>query len=172
MIWLLTALGWAKKALTALADLARRYPREAAIIALLCLCGWLWHGKTRADDRTRAIVAASERAEADMLAAIKAQQDGYNILAKEADREHTQALADAGNRTDRFIAANRVRPETCQPDRAAEASQGDAATAPQVTPADAVLVEAADVRACSAAAVYAQSSYEWAQGMVAKGLAK
>lgn len=171
-LFLLTALGWAKTALTALLDAARRYPREAAIIALLCLSAWLWHGKQRAQDQTRAIAAAAERAEKDMLAAIKRQQDRYNTLAKETDDAHKQALADAGNRTDRFIAANRVRPQTCRAAQADAASQGEAAGAPEAAPTDAVLVEASDVRACSAAAVYAQSSYEWGQKLLRDGLAE
>lgn len=171
-LWIISALGWVKTALTALLDLARRYPREVAIVALLCLSAWLWHGKTRADERTRAIVAAAERSEKDMMAAIKRQQDRYNTLAKETDDAHKQALADAGDRTDRFIAARRVRPETCRAIEAPATGQGEAAGAPQAAPADAVLVEAGDVRACSAAAVYAQSSFEWGQKLLRDGLAE
>lgn len=171
-LWILSALGWAKTALTALVDVARRYPLQAALIASLCLNLWLWHGKTRADERTRAIVAAAERSEKDMLAAIKRQQDRYNTLAKETDDAHKQALANAGDRTDRFIAARRVRPETCRAAQAPAAGQGEVAGSPQAAPADAVLVEAGDVKACSAAAVYAQSSYEWAQKLLRDGLAE
>lgn len=171
-LFLLAALGWAKKALTAILDLARRYPREMAIVALLCLAAWLWQGWNKANAYSAALISASDKASAAFRAQIKAQQDSYNILAKETDREHKKALADAGDRTDRFIAANRVRPQACRPDRATQASQDQAAAAPQVSAPDAVLVDASDVRACSAAAVYAQSSYEWAQGLVAKGLAE
>ena len=47
-LWLLGALGWLRKAAGAALDLARRYPLQAACIALLCLSGWLWHGKGNA----------------------------------------------------------------------------------------------------------------------------
>lgn len=171
-IFLYTAIGWAKTALTALLALARRYPREVAIVALLCLSAWLWHGKSKAQEQTRAIAAAAERAEKDLLAAIKRQQDNYNQLAKETDDAHRKALADAGDRTDRFIAARRVRPETCRAASPAPAGQGEVAGTPEVAPAEAVLVDVSDVRACSAASVYAQSSYEWAQKLLRDGLAE
>jgi hypothetical protein len=52
VIWLklLGILNWAKKALTAFLGLARRYPLQAALIASLCLAGWLWRGKQSALD--------------------------------------------------------------------------------------------------------------------------
>lgn len=171
-LFILTALGWAKAALTAILDLARRYPREMAIVALLCLAAWLWQGWNKAEAYSAALISASDKASAAFRAQIKAQQESYNILAKETDREHKKALADAGDRTDRFIAARRVRPETCGAASPPQASQGEDPRAPEAAPADAVLVEAGDVRACSAAAVYAQSSYEWGQKLLRDGLAE
>lgn len=172
--WLLTALGWAKKALSALLSLARRYPLQAALIASLCANLWLWHGKTRADERARAITAASERAGADMMAAIKRQQERYNTLAKETDDAHKQALADAGDRTDRFIAARRVRPETCRAASAPAASQSEVAGSVEGTSqkADLVAVNADDVRICTENTIRLQSVKQWASQLMIAGYAE
>ena len=61
MIWL-TALGWLNKARVALWGAISRYPMQAALIASLCLSGWLWHGKHTAQEELAAMKRASVEA--------------------------------------------------------------------------------------------------------------
>ena len=56
---------WLREAATGLFRLARTYPLQAAIIALLCLSGWLWHGNTKRD---RAIARWEQAAKASQQA--------------------------------------------------------------------------------------------------------
>ncbi len=167
MIWLLRLLGWGRTALSALVGFIGRYPWQAACIALLCLSGWLWHGKSeaiagRAADRA-AYVAAQEEAEMRALAAKAETERKYERIATDADLSHARALADARAATDRYIAARRVRPEAA----ACSASGSDPAPGnphselPAGMPSGVVMAEA-DVRACSDLYDYAVSAHEWA----------
>ena len=61
MIWL-TALGWLNKARVVLWGAISRYPLQAALIALMCLSGWLWHGKHTAQEELAAMKRASVEA--------------------------------------------------------------------------------------------------------------
>jgi len=99
------------------------YPLHAACIALVLACVWLWSGKNAANDRAeryqaqiqseRALyTAAQEEAKARAIAAIEAKEAEYKDKANAADLSHAKALADAAGRTERYIAANRVRAET------------------------------------------------------------
>lgn len=170
MIWALKLLGWAKVALNAVAALIVRYPLQAALVASLCLSGWLWRGWNKAEAKIEAIELAAKQSEALHRAAIKAQQDKFDRLKKETDDGYKAALADAGDRTDRFIAANRVRGKSCAIEAAAP-GQGEGAGSPQEPSAEAfVAVTEADVKACAGAWVYAQASYEWAQGLIREGV--
>lgn len=169
-LFLLTALGWAKTALTALVDLVRRYPREMALIALLCLSAWLWRGWDKAEARIDAMETAAKQSETLHRAAIKAQQDKFDRLKKETDDGYKAALADAGDRTDRFIAANRLRGKSCAP-QAAAPSQGEGAGSPEKPAAEAfVAVTEADVKVCGSLYAYSLASYEWAQGLIREGV--
>lgn len=93
MIWLLSALGWIKRATDAILAAALSHPREAVILALLALCAFLaW----QSDNKSRTI--ASERA------AHAAQIENYRKAGE-------QSLA--------FARAEKLRKET----RYAEASK-------------------------------------------------
>lgn len=172
MIWLLNALGWAKTGLTVLADLARRYPLQMALIASLAACAWLWRGWDKAEARLDAMEAAAKQSEALHRAAIKAQQDKFDKLKKETDDGYKAALADAGDRTDRFIAANRLRGKSCAPQTAAP-GQGEGAGSPEKPAAETfVAVTEADVKVCGSLYAYSLASYEWAQGLIREGVAE
>ena len=171
MIWLLSALGWAKTALGVLADLIRRYPLQAALILSLAACGWLWHGKQKAEARVAAIEAAAKQSEALHRAAIKAQQDKFDRLKKETDDAYKAALADAGDRTDRFIAANRVRGKSC-PVKTAAPSQGqDPGSSEKPAAETFVAVTEADVKVCGSLYAYSLAAHQWAQGLIEQDLA-
>ena len=171
MIWLLNALGWAKTGLTVLADLARRYPLQMALIASLAACAWLWRGWDKAEARLDAMEAAAKQSEALHRAAIKAQQDKFDKLKKETDDGYKAALADAGDRTDRFIAANRLRGKSCAVEAAAP-GEGKGAGSPEKPAAEAELVAVteADVKVCGSLYAYSLASYEWAQGLIREGV--
>jgi hypothetical protein len=170
MIWLLNALGWAKTALTVLADLARRYPCQVALVVALAACAWLWRGWDKAEARIDAMETAAKQSEALHRAAIKAQQDKFDKLKKETDDGYKAALADAGDRTSRYIDTHRLRGKSCAIEAAAP-GQGEGAGSPEKPTAEAlVAVTEADVKACAGAWVYAQASYEWAQGLIREGV--
>ena len=117
MLWLFSALGCARKALQAAFGVVTKYPREAAIIALVCLAAFFWHGKGKANDRADAIEAQAkadsalwQKAHAANLASVKLLTDALNdqsarvrALGKASDarqRDAQAALARATARRD------------------------------------------------------------------------
>ena len=181
MIWLLSALGFAKKALTALLDIARKHPWQAAMLVALLIAGWQWRGKREAlsdlaaEKASHALtIKAGKDALAAQIALTKKTEAAYKAAAKEADNDHAKDLALAADRTERFIASNRVRK-----DCAGNVAAGPAAESPVAKssdgpgiPADMVAVTAEDVRVCTVNTVRLQSVREWGQELVAKGLAE
>jgi hypothetical protein len=177
---LLGLWGWLKEAAVALLGLVRRYPLQAALIASLCLSGWLWRGKQEAlgeRDLARVQFADCQRAgikarEA-QIALNKETKAKYEAAAKEADHEHEKALALANDRTERWIANHRVRQAGGSgADRSGAAAENQAAGVHQEMPADAVLVGAADVRICTARSQDALSAYEFGQALIKAGVAE
>lgn len=112
----------ARSALAALWSIIGRYPLQAALIASLCACAWLWRGKEAAQDRADTYAAqiltereacadAQRNAAIRAKAAIAAQEARYKEQADHADVQYTQALGNARSALDRYIATNRVRPQ-------------------------------------------------------------
>ena len=178
MLWLLSALGFVRKALQAAFAMAMRYPREVAIMLLLVAAAWLWHGKSAANDRADACAAgrATERAsyiaagkEAERLArAAKAAQEAkYTQLAKDADHAYETDLANARTAADRYIASHRVRAQAAGDSRGATvaATQGGSSGVPEIMPASAVLVSDSDVQACTGAVAYGIAAHDWAASL-------
>lgn len=158
MIWLLGALGAVRRALSALWGLARANPALAAIVLLAGLSGWLWWGWNRADGRTAAALeqvakwkTANDAATQWAMAEKSAREVKSRTDAERITREHTALAADTRSAADRFIAANRLRPEggQCRSGAAPAAPGADSAEVHPAMPADAVVVGASDVRACS-----------------------
>lgn len=175
MLWLLDTLGWLKKAAYAALCAFKRYPMQSALIASLCLSGWLWHGKGKAlaeRDAARAevsaMIEASKQATALALKERAANQAAFAKLKKEADNGHSTALADADRRTADFIRLRR-QSGSCAA-KADPASEGASAGVPESAPAETVLVEASDVRACSTASIYADEAHKWARGLIEAGV--
>lgn len=177
---LLGLWGWLKKAAVALLGLVQRYPLQAALIASLCLSGWLWRGKERAlseRDAAKAETAQVIQAGKDALAAQIAMNTQtkakYEAAAEKADHDHAIQLADAMSRTDRFIRAGGLRKAGGSgADRSGAAAEGEAAGVHQEMPADAVVVGAADVRICTARSQDALSAYEFGQALIRAGVAE
>lgn len=122
MMWLLGVGTWLKNAISAAFALVVKYPVIAAVIALVCLSAWLWHGKQVALDRADAFkqVAVDEirahkatkanyrtaqeqaaKLEAARLERVKVIQESINDTSKES---YERRLADLRTRYDRLRA--------------------------------------------------------------------
>ena len=99
ILWLLGAAKWAREAAGALFGLIRTYPLLAALIASLCLSGWLWRGKQSAlaerdaaRDETVALQTkfdrAQEQAEVKQNTADKSNLGGQLAGNKKLDDNH------------------------------------------------------------------------------------
>ena len=169
MTWALILLRM-KTGLTALWGIIVRYPWQAAVIALLALSGWLWHGKSVAMAERDSCHAAS--AESARLA--KAQRDAQIAAlqqhAKDADHAYQTQTVAARDATDRYVADHRVQPAS-SPSAAPAAGQGDGAAVPQSLPASPlVAVSVDDLHKCSDATAYAIAAHDWADGLIMDGL--
>jgi len=179
ILWLLGISAWIKKGAYALLCGIKRYPLHAALIASLCLSGWLWRGKQGAlaerdfarvqfADCLRAGIKARE-AQIALNTQTKAK---YEAAAEKADHDYRIALADADRRTDDYIARNRVRKAGGSGASVANApAEVQAAGVPEGLPADAVMVSAEDVRICTANSIYALKAHEWGDALVKAGVA-
>jgi len=183
LLKLLGLANWLKEAATALLSLIRRYPWQAALIAALCLAGWQYRGKQHALADLAAerlahaeTIKAGQQAYAAQVALNKAAEAKSAAIAKESDDAHEKQLALANDRTERWIDANRVRPEkggsrpvtpgSSAQDQVAERGDG------QGLPPDMVAVPAADVRICTANTLRLEAVRDWGIALKDAGLAE
>jgi hypothetical protein len=181
MIWLLSALGWAKKALTALLDLARKHPWQAGLLVALLIAGWQWRDKREAlsdlaaEKTSHALtIKAGKDAYAAQVALHAKDLAAFKAAKKDTDDAHKPKLAAALDRTDRYSADNSLRKACARfiPARPpSESPIAESSDGPGI-PADMVAVTAEDVRVCTVNTVRLQSVREWGQELVAKGLAE
>jgi soluble cytochrome b562 len=181
VIWLLKALGFARRAAQGAFGLIGRYPLQAALIVAVAAAVWLWTGKREAlAQRDQATAGrASDRAaytEAQRQAAIlarqarEAQEARYKEQAERADHEHQIELATAMDRADAFIRANRVRATGAaasaagSPGSAAESRGPESGNGPGGS-AFLVAVTAEDVRVCTVNTTRLEAVREWALGL-------
>lgn len=145
----------------------RSYWPYAAIGTLALLC---WHFDSRAvanADAVRIQAAQFKDAQAAATAiaqqALQHQEATYQAKATEADNAHQIALAAAQTAADQYIAAHRVQPAPAARDAgaAAAAGQNPGAAIPANVPADAVMVSADDVHACTGAVAYALKARDY-----------
>lgn len=112
--------------------------------------------------------AAEREATAAQIAANSAQQARWAQQAKETDNDYQKARIDADSRSERFIAANRVRRDCPR-----SASSGDTVQSPDPAPSangpgeGAFLVTIApdDVRICTENTTRLQAGHDWALGL-------
>jgi len=116
MMWALSLLGIARKALQAVFSLARAYPLQAALIASLCLAGWFWRGEQRwhrealsAQATIQQIKAAQVEALRNAMIAKAAQEQIYATKAKEADHAKDELQARVDVAASRYADTHRVR---------------------------------------------------------------
>ena len=169
------------EAATALLGWAGRNPWQAAVIALLIALAWTWHGKNKANARADRAEAATaqcinegKKNRAAAIAQVKATEAKFEKAAKETDDAHSKELAQAMSATDRYAAANRVRPKASSVRPADPASEGQAAAVLEVPTAAAELVSitADDLKICTANSVYAKSAFNFGQALISAGLAE
>jgi len=179
MPWLILRLlgigKWLREAATGLLCLIRTYPLQAALIASMCLSGWLWHGKSKAieqrdawhfafDKQKAAYTAAQQEAEAKAIAAKQAQEAKDEQRRKDADNALKQDLADDSRRAD--VYAGRMR---CQAPRSAPsgANLSSAPEAPQVVAgpgavAELVGITRTDLDICTVNSRRLLNAHDWA----------
>lgn len=170
ILWLLGAAKWAREAAGALFSLIGRYPLHAALIASLCISGWLWRGKQSAlaeRDAARAETAQVIKAGQQALAAqIKLHDEtkaAYAAKAKEANDDYAKDLAAASTAADRYANANRVR-KVCvsRPSETSGPAEDNHSAVPEVPAAETlVAITRADFDKCTALYPYANGAYKW-----------
>jgi len=173
-----TALLFAKSALSRLWSAIAANPWPSACIALALLSAWLWHGKTdyRARLTTEQTARKADRADYDRKVAAakavadKARKDAQEI-AGNADKTHDALLADNAG-LERYIAEHRLQPKACGANSAGAGSDQTAGVPAEPAAMSRVEVSEDALKVCDADYAYARSAYDWAQGLMAKGLAE
>ena len=174
-------LGGVFKRLSGLFGLARAYPRETIIIALIALSALLWRGKQHAfaeRDAARAETAKAITAGQQALAAqIKLHDEtkaAYAAKAKEANDDYAKDLAAASTAADRYANANRVR-KVCvsRPSETSGPAEDNHSAVPEVPAAETlVAITRADFDKCTALYPYANGAYKWGVVLREAGLAE
>lgn len=161
---------WLKEALAAIAKYIRLYPREAIIIASLCLSGWLYRGKQSAlaerdaaRDETARVITAGQQALAAQIKLHDETKAAYAAKAKEANDDYAKDLAAASTAADRYANANRVR-QVCvsRPSETSASAEDNYSAVPEVPTTEAlVAITRADFDKCTALYPYANGAYKW-----------
>ena len=170
ILWLLGAAKWAREAAGALFGLIRTYPLLAALIASLCLSGWLWRGKQSAlaerdaaRDETAQVIKAGQQALAAQIKLHDETKAAYAAKAKEANDDYAKDLAAASTAADRYANANRVR-KVCvsRPSETSGPAEDNHSAVPEVPAAETlVAITRADFDKCTALYPYANGAYKW-----------
>lgn len=183
MPWLILRLlgigKWLREAATGLLCLIRTYPLQAALIASMCLSGWLWHGKSKAieqrdawhlafDAQKAAYIAAQKQAEAKAIAAKLAQEAKDEQRRKDADNALKQDLADDRRRADDYANAHRLRREAPRsapsvPDLPSPAETASIDHRPSDV-AELVGITRADLEICTVNSRRLLNAHDWAGG--------
>lgn len=180
MPWLILRLlgigKWLREALSALVRLAGRFPREAAIIALLLACAWLWHGNTKRDraiarweQAAKAWQQASDANRALAVAQVKAVEAKSAQLAKD-NQDHEQDLrAQLGARSAAY--ADRMRADAYCRSTAPAPAEDHPAPVDHGPGADAVILGRTDFDILTENTVRLKAANEWAKSLVKEGMA-
>ncbi len=171
MTLLLSLLGGAWSLIKRLFDIAARYPWQAALVASLCLSGWLYMGKQDAlvdvaarNVQIAAMERASKEATAAQIALNKAITDKQTIIARKADNAPTDII-DRG----RAYADSLQSKDYCRKaDSAAESSSAPSRDAASDT---AVILERADFDILVDNTARLVKVKAWADELIAENLA-
>jgi hypothetical protein len=181
MMWLLTASGgilrifkYARSAILRIFKYAIAYPWQAALIAALCLSGWLYMGKQDAqatiakrDDTIAAMTKASEEARAAQIALNKQVTDKQTEIARLTDANETNRrnVADRSSDYARRMSAKSYCREASAAPESGIAQGGDSPSA------DAVVVSRADFDILTGHTARILDVKAWGDRLIADGLA-
>lgn len=170
MMWLLTLWGGVKR----LFGLVVAYPWQAALIASLCLAGWLYMGKQSAlatvakrDATIAAMIKASDEARAAQIALNKAVTDRQTQIARLTDENETNRRDVAARSSD--YAGRMSAQSYCR--QASSATQGATAESGNGASADAVMVSRADFDVLTGNTARLLDVKAWGDALIAEGLA-
>jgi hypothetical protein len=174
-LWLLSALGWLRKAAGAALDLARHYPLQAALIASLCLSGWLWHGKGKAEaerDAAWGEIAALIEAQREAEAKARKARADTEKLSKELAHATDQYAADLDAISRRALAGRvRAKAGRCPASGTVAAALPDSAEVDPGTDTGGVYFSIAEADLLRRHEVRSVTCQAWARGLIAEGLA-
>jgi hypothetical protein len=181
MIWLLYARSailrifkYARSVILRIFKYAIAYPWQAALIAALCLAGWLYMGKqdaqatiSKRDATIVAMTKASEEARAAQIALNKANTDKQTEIARKADNDET-IRRDIADRSRAY--ADRMRAGAyC---RKASATTQDSVAEVDTSASDtSVVVSADDFRTLTGNTARLVSIKAWGDRLIGEGLA-
>lgn len=150
--------------------LAAKYPWQAALIAALCLAGWLYMGKQDAlatvakrDATIAAMIKASKEATAAQIAMNKAVTDKQTDIARKADAHETDIIDRGRAYADSLPAKDYCR----KADTAAESSSAPSRDAASDT---AVILERADFDQLVANTARLVKVKAWGDDLIQAGL--
>lgn len=177
--FLLGGFNFARTAFLSACRWIAAHPMQAALIALVVALIWTWRDDNKQRDRVasrNAEIAALHQASDNARAAAEAQRKTveahYTQLAKDSDNAHAHELAQANDAVDRYIAAHRVRgPVQANLGTPGPGPSGDDPGVAAGMPGSAVVVAEADLRICAARATDSVAAHDWAQSLIAQGLA-
>jgi len=170
MMWLL----YARRAILSTFKTALAYPWQAALIAALCLAGWLYMGKrdaqatiVRRDATITQMEAASKIATAAQIALNKAVTDKQTEIARLTDANETNRRSVADRSSDyarRMSAKSYCREASATP-------ESDSAQGSDRPSGDAVVVTKSDFDILTGNTARLMSVKEWADRLMGEGLA-
>lgn len=166
---------WLREAAGGVFSAAMRYPWQAALIALLCLSGWLWLGKGKAlaeRDAARAEIAAVIEAQKQATAAAIAARANTEKLTKELADATDQHAADLDAISRRALADRmRAKAPRCASSAAAPAAVPDDPARDPGANSGGVYFTATEADNLRRHEVRSTSCEGWARGLIAEGLA-
>ena len=163
MIWL--ALSWLKKGAYASLCVITRRPWQCALIASLCLVGWLYRGREAARDELATFQAAQREATAKAIAARKAEEARHIQRAERIDREADTLKADYRARTDGYVSRMRCPSNQASGTVATSPNQDTGSADSSGGAPELVAVIADDLRICADNTGRLEKAREWALGL-------
>lgn len=151
---------WARIRAAAAWIFARRDRALAALcLALAAYAAWQFRRAGNWAEIARQTQAGWDAQRHDAELAKAKAETRYRSLADDADQAHTRDLARGDAALAAYVAAHRMRPAPADPARPA---QDHGASLPPIAPAETVLAELSDLRACDADYAYAKAAHDWA----------
>jgi hypothetical protein len=166
---------WLREAVSALLSLAGRYPWQAALIVALVACGWLWHGKGKAQaerDAARAQIATITAAQKEAAAKAKQARADAEKLTKDLAHATDQHAADLDAISRRAL-ADRVRAKAprCASSGTVAATVPDSAQSDPGADTGGVYFTAAEADLLRRHEVRSTACHAWGQALIEAGVA-